>query len=593
MILRSVVGKLWLTIIVLVSLVLLLLSLFLSEQVGSAYMKDQEQSLIQLTDDIEKSLSTSQSDQTESLNQTLEAAKLFRTYMVILNSDGSTKPLVTSPHASDIKWTDIFSANQLTKVMNGERLVWHDSIQLADEEKSKGIILVADPYYQQGASPGVLVIYQIKDDLGGAKIKEWIFYSALIALILTTIFAFFLSTRITQPLIQMKRAAERMAKGEFKIRIPVRIHEWDEITSLGITFNRMAAQLEDSIHQLSQEKEQLASILRSMSDGVITIDKYKKVILSNPQADRFLALWTSDNDLPPPLTDFLKRVMESEEEVVEDVSKQDTTWAIVMAPLYAGEQVRGAVAVLRDVTGKRRLEKLRKDFVANVSHELRTPLAMLQGYSEALLDDIASTPADRKEIAQVINDESQRMSRLVRELLDLARMEAGHVQVFIDEVEVTTLVRRIERKFSTLAKEENVQLRVEMSDALPLVYWDEDKIEQVLTNLVDNAIRHTPASGSVCLSVTVQSDRILLAVADTGNGIPEEDLPFVFERFYKADKARTRGQSGGTGLGLSIVKHLVRAHQGEVTVKSQVGRGTTFTVSLPIQAKRDEAQDEM
>jgi two-component system sensor histidine kinase ResE len=260
-----------------------------------------------------------------------------------------------------------------------------------------------------------------------------------------------------------------------------------------------------------------------------------------------------------------------------------------MSPLYAGDQVRGVVAVLRDVTEERRLDKLRKDFVANVSHELRTPLAMLQGYSEALMDDIAETPEERREIAQVINEESQRMGRLVRELLDLARMEAGHIQVEPVERSLYDFVGRVIRKFQALAREKQIHLSADLAEGLPTVYWDEDKIEQVLTNLIDNAIRHTPAGGSVCVHVYQQDGMIHLDVEDTGSGIPDEDLPFVFERFYKADKARTRGQSGGTGLGLAIVKHLVTAHGGNVSVKSQLGVGTTFMVELPerVEAKKE------
>jgi two-component system sensor histidine kinase ResE len=386
----------------------------------------------------------------------------------------------------------------------------------------------------------------------------------------------------------MKTAAEKMARGQFTTRVPVRFHERDEIADLALAFNRMAAQLEDSIHQLSQEKEQLSSILRSMSDGVLTLNKFGKIILSNPVADRFLSLWDGQeekNPLPPPLREFYNRVVENNSEQVGDITRQGRTWAVVMTPLYAGEQMRGVVAVLRDVTEERRLDKMRKDFVANVSHELRTPLSMLQGYSEALMDDIVESPEERREIARIINEESLRMSRLVRELLDLARMESGHIQVMPVERSLYEYVPRVIRKFHNLAKEQGIDLSADLAENLPDVYWDEDKIEQVLTNLIDNALRHTPSGGKVIVHVYQKREKIFLEVEDTGSGIPEEDLPFVFDRFYKADKARTRGQSGGTGLGLSIVKHLVKAHGGNVSVRSQLGVGTVFIVELPVRVK--------
>ncbi|KHF30599.1 Sensor protein SrrB [Anoxybacillus sp. BCO1] len=195
---------------------------------------------------------------------------------------------------------------------------------------------------------------------------------------------------------------------------------------------------------------------------------------------------------------------------------------------------------------------MRKDFIANVSHELRTPIAMLQGYSEAIVDDIAATDEEKKELAKVIYDESLRMGRLVNDLLDLARMEAGHLTLHEEQVPLRPYIERIIHKFQALAKEKGVRLLVEMNDEL-IVSFDPDRIEQVLTNLIDNALRHTDNGGEVRVIVDTGEEVVRISVQDSGSGIAEEDLPFVFERFYKADKARTRGRSG-TGLGLAIAK---------------------------------------
>jgi two-component system sensor histidine kinase ResE len=291
------------------------------------------------------------------------------------------------------------------------------------------------------------------------------------------------------------------------------------------------------------------------------------------------------------LESAFRQVLEEEQEYQGDVTEQGRTWAVVMTPLYARDQVRGAVAVLRDVTDERLLDKFRKDFVANVSHELRTPLAMLQGYSEALLDDIAETPEVRHEIAQVINDESQRMGRLVSQLLDLARMEAGFIDIEPNFINLHTFIQRVCRKFANLAEEQKVTISSDLQEPIPEVFWDADKVEQILTNLIGNAIRHTPENGNVTLKVYWKDEGVYLDVVDTGTGIPEEDLPFVFERFYKADKARKRNNSSGTGLGLSIVKHLVKAHNGEATVRSKVGVGTTFSVWLPVEVQLENDEE--
>lgn len=592
MIWRSVVGKLWITIIILVTLVLVLLNLFLNEQVEKTYVRDQKKSLEQLAAEIQKKFNQPGQDQVQYLNNVLQVSELFHTYIVTLDASGSVSNYGVSPHVPNVPWQEVLSQKDLDRVIRGETVFIKGKVQDNDPNQfpflKNDVLLVAVPHIVGGKTIGAIVLYQTQEQLSETDIKRWIFYSSLIGITLTTIFAFFLSTRISLPLIQMKKAVEKMARGEFSTRVPVRYHEQDEIADLSMTFNRMAAQLEDSIHQLSQEKEQLASILKSMSDGVLTISKFGKIILSNPVADQFLSLWegeTQKNTLPPPLQDLFNQVTDDQKEYTGDISVDGRTWVVVMTLLYTENQVRGVVAVLRDVTEERRLDKMRKDFVANVSHELRTPLQMLQGYSEALMDDIAETPEERKELAQVINEESQRMSRLVHELLGLARMESGHIQIEPTEIPLNELVLRVIRKFQGLARETQVYLHAELEDPLPIVFWDEDKIEQVLTNLVDNAIRHTPGQGTVTVHAYSKNKKVYLEVEDTGSGIPEEDLPFVFERFYKADKARTRGHSGGTGLGLSIVRHLVNAHRGNVTVKSRLGKGATFRVELPIRVK--------
>lgn len=606
MILRSVVGKLWLTIIVLVSLVLTLLSLFLSEKVEKTYVEDQKVSLRKLALDVQEKIAKSGNNTSTYLETVYQISQAFQTEISIINPDGSIKNIVNSQKSSTLP-KELRDKLDLKTVLKGGKVEGLLKARLQEGGATSAIFkndvqYIAVPYLQENKIQGAILFYQAQDDLSETDIKRWIFYSALIAIALTTVFAFFLSSRITQPLIQMQKAADKMARGDLETRVFVRAHERDEIAELGLTFNRMAAQLEESINLLSYEKEQLTSIVRSMTDGVISLNASGKVILTNPPAEQLLSLHRKQvegfaydsNALPPKLQEIFEKVLEKETEQSGDVEEAGRTWSFVMAPLYARDKVRGAVAVFRDVTEERMLDKLRKDFVANVSHELRTPLSMLQGYSEALLDDIADSPEARREIAQVINDESQRMGRLVAELLDLAKMESGNIELKLSRISLKPYLTRVVRKFQNLAKEQKLEVTTEFSGPLPEhVLWDEDRVEQILTNLIGNAIRHTPEGGKVTLKPFWDQSYVYLEVEDTGTGIPEEDLPFVFERFYKADKARTRHHSSGTGLGLAIVKNLTEAHGGLVTVRSKVGIGTTFSVQLPMEAPRSEDEEEL
>lgn len=413
---------------------------------------------------------------------------------------------------------------------------------------------------------------------------------------LTTFFAFFLSFRITQPLLKMKRAAALISRGDYSTRLEVRSS--DEIGELSNTFNHMAEQLDGMIQDLNHEKEQLSNVLRSMTDAVITCDADGNVSLSNPRGKLLLQEWGDlmqngeqdggrNKKLPTPLLELLQQVVRNSEDCATKVHVHQGVWSVLMTPLYSENTVRGAVAVLRDVSEEHRLEKMRKDFVANVSHELRTPLAMLQGYSEALLDDIADSPEQRRELAQVILDESLRMGRLVNNLLDLAKMEAGTFAMTMAPLNIKPLINRVIRKFAAMSKEQDVALHAELDSAdIHLSAADEDRLEQVLTNLVDNALRHTESNKSIIIRAKLsrlnQADAVCVEVVDQGEGIPDEDLPYIFERFYKADKARTRIHTVGTGLGLAIVKNIVDAHKGVIKAESEKGKGTTFSFTLPL-----------
>lgn len=581
---NSVVGKLWATILLLMFVVLFVLSILIMQFFQSYVVEDVKKSLIDTASQIAKTL-----EEHDEFSFALEVAWEIldeNTHAIIITDENH----IYHSNPEDKKIFDInyFKSDKtLSQVFTIDDSVTKEIEFTQSDEKLNQGLMIGVPIHLVNKT-GAVYIYQSLDVMDNAieATSDIILWSAGIAFILTSAFAFFLSTRVTAPLRKMRESAAEVAKGRFDVKVPILTH--DEIGELAKTFNKMREQLEVNMNALKREKEQLSSILRSMADGVITINKQGEILVTNPPADEFLSAWTDSQDnegkkeIPPEFIDLLNESIKTGKDQSGEMNFGDRFWSFIVSPQFDEQSIRGAVVVIRDMTEERKLEKMRKDFVANVSHELRTPVAMLQGYSEALIDDIAGNEEERKEIIKIINEESLRMGRLVNELLDLARLESGSMSLTFDDVQLNSYIERIGRKFFGLAKENNVHLEVQVNTDKDIYRFDPDRIEQVLTNLIDNAIRHTPEEGLVELKVTSGQNGLILEIKDNGSGIPSEDLPFVFERFYKADKARTRGSSG-TGLGLAIAKNIIDAHKGTISVWSELGKGTVFTINLPEQ----------
>lgn len=582
---RSVVGKLWMTILLLVSFVLFILTILLLEFFQNYHVEEVEESLR-----YEAQKSASILEEHDDLDMSIQIVAEILDDPVHSFVEINDEVVF---YSDELSFEDTMQAINRSKSM--ER-IYLDGTVVQDEFPSgddfdnryNNIMVVGAPVSSEnGETTGAVYVYQSLEAIQQTteQTTRLIILAAAIAIILTTIFAFFLSTRITAPLRKMREGAFEVARGKFDTKVPILSN--DEIGELATAFNQMGRQLKHHLDALSQEKEQLSSVLSSMADGVITFNKDCTVLVSNPPAERFLQNWYDEQEgytklaLPPTLESLITRVMKTNEEQVGELEVNGRSYAAIISPLYSGQTVRGAVAVLRDMTEERKLETLRKDFIANVSHELRTPISMLQGYSEAIIDDIPQSDEERKEIAKVIYDESLRMGRLVNELLDLARMEAGHIVLNKEEVLVNEFSSRVLSKFKLGLSNEDITMSYQTGlDDDAAISIDPDRIEQVLTNLLDNAIRHTRADGKITIKTQKEHQFIRFDVIDNGVGIPEDDLPFIFERFYKADKARTRGRAG-TGLGLAIVKNLIHAHKGKIKAESKVEEGTIFSFYLP------------
>lgn len=587
--LRSVVGKLWFTILLLVTFILFILTIMLLEYLDN-YNIDQTKYDLRKT--AEKIANVLEAHNKDNFKLGLEISWEIVddvTKVVIVKDNNEIYYSPNTVNNKELTISDIRKDKELAKVFDGKRVEKVSSLTSSSQgQTDSSYSIIGVPLHLSDGKNGAVFIYQsltvVKET--SRNTTKFILLVAGVAIILTTIFAFFLSTRIAAPLRKMREAAFEVARGKFDTKVPILTH--DEIGELATAFNQMGRQLKFNMNALSQEKEQLASILSSMADGVITFNRDGTILITNPPADRFLQYWYYElgdlnphtESLPSKVMDLFQQAVDTEKDQIGEISLQGRHWVILVSPLYSNQFIRGAVAVIRNMTEERKLDKLRKDFIANVSHELRTPISMLQGYSEAIVDDIAETEEEKKEMAKVIYDESLRMGRLVNELLDLARMEAGHIQLAIEEVELSSFINRIVRKFQGIAKDNEINLNATISEEITNFPFDPDRIEQVLTNLIDNAIRHTPKGGYVTLTIFPNENGIRIKVKDSGSGIPAEDLPFVFERFYKADKARTRGRAG-TGLGLAIAKNIIDAHHGTISVQSKLGNGTTFSFILP------------
>ncbi len=402
-----------------------------------------------------------------------------------------------------------------------------------------------------------------------------------LALALTAITA----RTLGRPLPGLARSVDRLA------RIALPGWRWTHPNDLGGIAGELGAmvpRLRDRLDELTEERDRASQILDALADGVLLLDGAGRLLVANPSARAWFGL---PDDLRPGLP--LRRVLgvaqvaDLADEaaakrapvtgIVTVVLPEYRTLALRAFPLADRGPTGRTVVTLSDITQRRRLEVLRRDFVANASHELKTPVAALRALAESLESAIGDDPPQARRFAARVGREAERLEALVRDLLDLSRVEGRTLDV--EPLDLVGLVKEVVEPYAERAEERHVRLRTALQ-AGTTMRGDRAQLSLLLSNLLDNALRHTNSRGMVRVSVEAADGTVVLQVADTGEGIPTVELPRIFERFYRVDKARTR-RTGGTGLGLAIVRHVAEAHGGIVTVDSEVGKGSTFTVTLP------------
>ncbi len=421
-----------------------------------------------------------------------------------------------------------------------------------------------------------------------------------IAFLIAIPLSVWLAHSITKPLSDIAIAAQQLGKGDHVVRI--RTGSRDEVGLLADTLNHMTDQLRTKIDELSEDRSQLLAMLTSMVEGVMVLDRRGRVLQINPALERMFDVTRmearghpcSDVFRHPQLdtlvsTVLTKRMNEEDEILLHPSGRRLHIEASVTESERENEAC--AVLVFHDMTELRRLEIIRKDFVANVSHELRTPLTSIKGYIEALLDGAKDDPETNTKFLDIILKQSDRLNLILEDLLQLSKIESGQVQFKREPLHIQSVIERTLAMIKPLADKKGHRLVSFVEDNLPAVLGDEDRLIQVLSNLLDNAVKYTPEKGTITVAAHPVSDdaeqsaivtAVELSVTDTGMGIPEWDRPRVFERFYRVDKARSR-ELGGTGLGLAIVRHIVEGLGGRVWVEANAPTGSRFVVRLPVQ----------
>jgi two-component system phosphate regulon sensor histidine kinase PhoR len=434
-----------------------------------------------------------------------------------------------------------------------------------------------------------------------AELHRVMLAGGLLALAVAAGIGIFVSGRVTRPVVEMEAIARRMSEGEYTARAPVR--SVDEIGALGRALNGMMGKLREKIDDLQEERAKATAILDGMVEGVIAVDGHECVLLMNERARAMFSVGPARGE-GKPLPEVIRNADLHELFRATRTVGQETPLRrelrlghpvgrmleITAVPLRLGAGESGAVMVLHDITALRRLERVRTEFVANVSHELRTPLTAIQGYLETLLGGALTERANARRFIEIAFRHTERLGRLLNDLMDLSNIELGKVSLRLAPVRFADVLGSVLDIVRPKAEAGRVGLIADVEPGDISVHADHDRLAQILINLVDNAVKYTPRGGWVTVRARLlDGSRVELRVRDTGIGIPRADLPRITERFYRVDKARSR-ELGGTGLGLAIVKHLVLAHGGELEITSEEGEGTTVRFTL---AAADAGADQL
>lgn len=539
--------------------------------------RDSEESL-QFEDDVKKLLIDNKSSDIE------EMRVYDKDLRVIATSDPGSQDKV-GQRTTDIVVTRTFVTEEMIEKMSIDKSTnerkWLLYVPIKVDNEIEGILFI------EGKIERVFEQIQV--------INQVLINGTIIALVFTAIVAVIIAQTITRPITDMKKQAQAMARGNYSRKVKVYGH--DEIGQLAITFNNLSKKLQDEQAKTDSEKRKLSSILKFMTDGVISTDRKGRIILINEAAEQMLNV-TRETVISENIIDVLelgdkyslKDLTQEQNSVILDLSTNAVPLIVrVNFSIIQKETgiMNGLIVVLHDITEQEKIERERREFVANVSHELRTPLTTMRSYLEALTDGAWMDRDIAPQFLKVTQNETERMIRLVNDLLVLSKMDSKDYQLRKEWINFPKFLDHIIDRFE-MAKEKNVHFSRDYLNESILVEIDQDKITQVLDNIISNALKYSPSGGTITVKLVVFHDSLEVKISDQGVGIPKQNLHRIFDRFYRVDKARAR-HIGGTGLGLAIAKEMVEAHNGHIWATSIEGKGTTIHFTLPYD--RDQGDD--
>lgn len=512
---------------------------------------------------------------------------------VISNSD---VPEIIASNLSDIVGQSAFDNKEVNSKLLLDSLKGDKKeiiLEVDKEEYIKRFKHIAYPVYNNmGNVKGI--VYIIADltyvDNTILQSQKILTKATLLALVITVLLGFFIARSVTEPINDVTIKAEKMAKGDFNQVVQVKSN--DEIGQLASMFNYLTQKLKKTISEVYKEKSKMETIFNYMADGVVAVNTDGDIIHANPIALNMLKL-TDEQMQNKKYDDIFKGLNEKitlsylkkkkNWEGSEIIELDTATYRARYAPFKNDkDEVGGLIIVFQDITEQHKLENMRKEFVANVSHELKTPITTIKSYTETLLGGALDSKELSEQFLKVINSESDRMARIVRDLLQLSNLDYKQTKWKKVSLSIKDLLEEIKLKMEIAAKEKKQTIEILIEPDIPNVVADKDGIEQVILNIISNAIKYTPDKGHIKVNARTEEDNVIITVQDNGIGIPEGDLDRIFERFYRVDKARSRAL-GGTGLGLSIAKQIVESHNGHIKIRSEYNVGTEVDVILPIE----------